>query len=179
MFVLFLVFQKSAIHLIPWFKHYDPNRFREVYTCVCWTSVRRKCWFEWYRPKPQGGTMYYSSSKFCHHSIDFTSSQFPACIWKAAMTVRIAWVLARKKFSQEAFTRSQSFSRGSLAVMIMSGFTHHRDICKDLFVWNLWPWVYILFNSLWIELRAAGYIFWRWRKIQAYVLFLWNDRFIR
>ena len=180
MFVLFLVFQKSAIHLIPWFKHYDPNRFREVYTCVCWTSVRRKYWFEWYRPKPQGGTNdYYTSSKFCHHTIDFTSSQFPACIWKAAMTVRIAWVLARKKFSQEALTRSQSFSRGSFAVIIMFGFTHHRDISKHLFVWNLWPWVCILFNFLWIEFRAAGYFFWRWRKSQAYVLFRWHDRFIR
>ena len=127
----------------------------------------------------RGELMIITLPKFCHHTIDFTSSQFPACIWKAAMTVRIAWVLARKKFSQEALTRSQSFSRGSFAVIIMSGFTHHRDISKHLFVWNFWPWVYILFNFLWIEFRAAGYFFWRWTKSQAYVLFRWHDRFIR
>ena len=39
MFVFLLVFQISTIHLIPWFKHYDPNRIREVCTWS-WLNIK-------------------------------------------------------------------------------------------------------------------------------------------
>ena len=55
MFVFLLVFQKLTI-LIPWFKHYDPNCFRDACTCLRLSLCVREIWVWRISPKAAGGT---------------------------------------------------------------------------------------------------------------------------